>query len=82
MANGINAKNLRPNEILSEITGSKLLSRGDITKKIWDYAKENGFNEGKYINAKSCPILSKLMGKKLAGMGDIAKAISANTTKE
>jgi chromatin remodeling complex protein RSC6 len=45
-------------------------------KAIWDYAKENGLNDGRFINSDAA--LAKVIGRGKRGMGEIARGISAH----
>lgn len=70
-----------PDEVLSEIVGSKPLPRTQITKKIWDYIKKNGLQDKKnkrMINPDEK--LGKVFGnKKQISMFEIAVYVKKHT---
>jgi len=39
------AKPVQPDEVLAAVVGSTPLSRGELTKKLWDYIKANGLQD-------------------------------------
>jgi chromatin remodeling complex protein RSC6 len=40
-------KPVQPDEALAKIVGSEPLSRGELTKKLWDYIKKNNLQDAK-----------------------------------
>lgn len=39
------SKPVQPDEVLAAVVGSEPLSRGELTKKLWDYIKANGLQD-------------------------------------
>ena len=60
---------------LAAICGAKVMSRPEVTKKIWTYIKAKKLNAGRVITPDAT--LGKVLGKKL-DMLQIAKALSAH----
>merc|ERR1712216_825233 len=60
---------------LAAICGAKVMSRPEVTKKIWTYIKAKKLNSGRLITPDAT--LGKVLGKKL-DMLQIAKALSAH----
>merc|ERR1719265_1119006 len=56
-------------------SGAKVMSRPEVTKKIWNYIKSKKLNAGRVITPDAT--LGKVLGKKL-DMLQIAKALSAH----
>ena len=73
-------KPLTPSPALADVIGSKPASRPDIIKKIWDYIKKQGLQDGKnkrMINADDK--LKALFGaRSQVSMFDLAKIVSTN----
>ena len=71
-------KPVQPDEVLSAVIGSKPVSRGELTKKLWDYIKKNKLQDSKnrrMINADE-KLLALFAGKKQVSMFDLAKIVS------
>lgn len=73
-------KPVQPDEILAAVVGSTPLSRGELTKKVWDYIKKHGLqdaNKKTLINADEA--LKKVFGGKAqVTMFEMTKLISAH----
>ena len=73
-------KPVQPDEALSAVVGSKPLSRGELTKKLWDYIKKNELQDAKnkrQINADDA--LKKIFnGKKSVTMFEMTKLVSGH----
>ncbi len=67
-----------PDAVLAEVVGSKPLTRGELTKKIWAYIKANKLQDSKNrrainADAKLKPIFG---GKSQVTMFDMTKLVS------
>jgi chromatin remodeling complex protein RSC6 len=73
-------KPVQPDEVLAAVVGSTPLSRGELTKKVWDYIKANGLqdqNKKTLINADEA--LKKVFGgKEQVTMFEMTKLISGH----
>ena len=74
------SKPVQPDEALSAIVGSTPLSRGDLTKKLWDYIKAKGLQDSankRNINADDA--LKKVFnGKAQVSMFEMTKLVSGH----
>ena len=75
-ANPALLKPVQPDAILAAVVGSTPASRGELTKKLWDYIKEQGLQDPKdkrtiHADAK----LKAVFGKDSVGMFEIAGLI-------
>ncbi len=73
-------KPVQPDEALSAIVGSTPLSRGELTKKLWDYIKKNGLQDAqnkRNINADAAlkPVFN---GKSQVTMFEMTKLVSGH----
>lgn len=73
-------KPVQPDEVLAAVVGSTPLSRGELTKKVWDYIKAKGLqdqNKKTLINADEA--LKKVFGgKEQVTMFEMTKHISGH----
>ena len=71
-------KPVQPDEVLAAVVGSTPLSRGELTKKVWDYIKTKGLqdaNKKTLINADAA--LKKVFGgKEQVTMFEMTKLVS------
>jgi chromatin remodeling complex protein RSC6 len=77
-------KPVQPDEVLSAVIGSKPVSRGELTKKLWDYIKKNKLQDEKkrtQINADDA-LKAVFGGKKSVTMFEMTKLVSAHIVKE
>lgn len=79
-ANPALMKPVQPDEVLAAVVGSTPLSRGELTKKVWDYIKAKGLQDEKkktLINADEA--LKKVFGgKEQVTMFEMTKLISGH----
>jgi upstream activation factor subunit UAF30 len=73
-------KPVQPDELLSQVVGSKALPRTELTKALWDYIKKNKLQDTKVrtqINAddKLKPVFN---GKKSVSMFEMTKLVSGH----
>jgi chromatin remodeling complex protein RSC6 len=71
-------KPVQPDAILGVVVGSKPAPRGQITKKLWDYIKNNGLQDAKNkrnINADDA-LKAVFGGKKTVTMFEMTKLVS------
>ncbi len=69
-------------EALQAIVGKKPMPRTDVTKKVWDYIKQNGLQDSvnrKMINPN--PTLALVIGEQPVSMFDMTKKISKHLSK-
>ena len=74
----------QPDELLSAVIGSKPVSRGELTKKLWDYIKKNKLQDEKkrtQINADDA-LKAVFGGKKSVTMFEMTKLVSGHIVKE
>ena len=72
------SKPVQPDEILAKVIGSTPLSRGEMTKKLWEYIKKNGLQDQKnkrQINADD-KLKKVFAGKASVSMFDMTKLVS------
>jgi upstream activation factor subunit UAF30 len=79
-ANPALLKPVQPDAVLAAVVGSTPLSRGELTKKVWDYIKKHGLQDAKNrrnINADALlkPIFG---GKAQVTMFEMTKLISTH----
>ncbi|MEI7864687.1 MAG: SWIB/MDM2 domain-containing protein [Chthoniobacterales bacterium] len=77
-ANPALMKPVQPSAALSAVVGSKPLSRGQLTKKLWDYIKKNGLQDKVkrtmiHADDNLKPIFG---GKKVVSMFEMTKLVS------
>jgi len=79
MARKLNAAlkaKVTPDAALASIIGSKPMMRSDILKKLWDYFKKNGLNEGRTITLDDTLKSSGIWGRKATiQMTEVGKAM-------
>ena len=73
-------RKLKPSEVLAQVIGSGEITRQEATRKIWDYIKKNGLQEGRKIKADDK--LKKLFGKDEITMFELPKILSQHLKKE
>jgi upstream activation factor subunit UAF30 len=79
-ANPALLKPVQPDAVLAAVVGSTPVSRGELTKKVWDYIKKNGLQDAKNkrnINADALlkPIFG---GKSQVTMFEMTKLVSSH----
>jgi len=68
-------KPMKPSADLAQVIGDKPIPRTEVTKKVWEYIKKNGLQDGRTINADAN--LKKVFGGKgQVTMFDMTKLIS------
>jgi upstream activation factor subunit UAF30 len=68
-------KPMKPSADLAMVIGDKPMPRTEVTKKVWEYIKKNGLQDGRTINADAN--LKKVFGgKSQVTMFDMTKLIS------
>jgi chromatin remodeling complex protein RSC6 len=74
------AKPVQPDEVLAAVVGSTPLSRGELTKKLWDYIKANGLqDQAKKTNINADEKLKAVFGgKSQVTMFEMTKLVSAH----
>lgn len=82
-ANPALLKPVQPDEILAAVVGSEPVSRGELTKKVWDYIKAKGLqdqNKKTQINADEA--LKKVFGgKEQVTMFEMTKLVNQHIVK-
>ncbi|WP_395745323.1 SWIB/MDM2 domain-containing protein [Prosthecobacter sp.] len=64
-ANPALSKPVQPDEVLAKVVGSEPLSRGELTKKLWDYIKQHGLqDQAKKTNINADEALKAVFGGK------------------
>ena len=79
-ANPALLKPVQPDAVLAAVVGSTPVSRGELTKKVWDYIKKNGLQDAKkktFINADDA-MKAVFGGKTQVTMFEMTKLISAH----
>jgi upstream activation factor subunit UAF30 len=79
-ANPALLKPVQPDDVLAAVVGSTPLSRGELTKKVWDYIKKHGLQDAKNrrnINADAA-LKAVFGGKSQVTMFEMTKHISAH----
>jgi len=73
-------KPVQPDDVLAAVVGSAPASRGEITKKLWDYIKTNGLQDATkktLINADA-KLKEVFGGKSQVTMFEMTKLVSAH----
>ena len=79
-ANPALLKPVQPDDVLAVVVGSTPLSRGELTKKVWDYIKKHKLQDEKkktMINADAA-LKAVFGGKSQVTMFEMAKLISGH----
>ena len=73
-------KPVQPDEVLAAVVGSTPLSRGELTKKLWEYIKKNGLqDQAKKTNINADEALKAVFGgKSQVTMFEMTKLVSAH----
>jgi chromatin remodeling complex protein RSC6 len=73
-------KPVQPDEVLSKVVGSTPVSRGELTKKLWDYIKKHKLqDEKKRTNINADDALKAVFnGKKQVTMFEMTKLVSTH----
>jgi len=75
-------KPVQPDDVLAKVVGSKPVSRGELTKKVWDYIKKNKLQDAKkktLINADDA-LKAVFGGKKQVTMFEMTKHVSKHVS--
>jgi chromatin remodeling complex protein RSC6 len=74
------SKPVQPDDVLAAVVGSTPLSRGELTKKLWDYIKANGLqDQTKKTNINADEKLKAVFGgKSQVTMFEMTKLVSAH----
>jgi chromatin remodeling complex protein RSC6 len=74
------SKPVQPDEILAAVIGSTPVSRGEMTKKLWEYIKTNGLqDQAKKTNINADEKLKAVFGgKSQVTMFEMTKLVSAH----
>jgi chromatin remodeling complex protein RSC6 len=74
------SKPVQPDEVLAAVIGSAPVSRGEMTKKLWDYIKKNGLqDQAKKTNINADEKLKAVFGgKSQVTMFEMTKLVSAH----
>ena len=69
---------VQPDEILAKVIGSTPLSRGEMTKKLWEYIKKNGLQDQKNKRNINADATLKVVfgGKATVNMFEMTKLVS------
>lgn len=73
-------KPVQPDDVLAKIVGSSPVTRGELTKKVWDYIKKHKLqdeNKKTLINADDA-LKAVFGGKKQVTMFEMTKLVSAH----
>ena len=68
-------KPMQPSDELAAIVGPKPLPRTEVTRKVWDYIKKNGLQDGRTINADD-KLKTVFGGKKSVTMFEMTALVS------
>jgi len=82
-ANAALLKPVQPDAVLAAVIGSTPVSRGELTKKVWDYIKKNGLQDKTkktLINADAA-LKAVFGGKGQVTMFEMTKHISGHIVK-
>ncbi len=76
-------KPVQPDELLAAVVGSTPVSRGELTKKLWDYIKKHKLqDEKKRTNINADDALKAIFnGKKQVTMFEMTKLVSGHILK-
>ena len=79
-ANPALLKPVQPDSVLAAVIGSTPVSRGELTKKIWDYIKKNGLQDAKNKRNINADALLKPVfgGKSQVTMFEMTKLVSSH----
>jgi|UniRef100_UPI0037833AC7 chromatin remodeling complex protein RSC6 len=74
------SKPVQPDEVLAAVIGSTPVSRGEMTKKLWEYIKKNGLqDQTKKTNINADEKLKAVFGgKSQVTMFEMTKLVSAH----
>lgn len=74
------SKPVQPDDVLAAVVGATPLSRGELTKKLWDYIKANGLqDQTKKTNINADEKLKAVFGgKSQVTMFEMTKLVSAH----
>ncbi len=74
------SKPVQPDEILAKVVGATPLSRGELTKKLWEYIKANGLqDQTKKTNINADENLKAVFGGRTqVTMFEMTKLVSAH----
>jgi chromatin remodeling complex protein RSC6 len=74
------SKPVQPDDVLAAVVGATPLSRGELTKKLWDYIKANGLqDQAKKTNINADEKLKAVFGgKSQVTMFEMTKLVSAH----
>ncbi|HCN28230.1 MAG TPA: hypothetical protein DIT64_05515 [Verrucomicrobiales bacterium] len=74
------AKPVQPDAVLAVVVGSAPLTRGELTKKVWDYIKKHGLQDKtKKTNINADAALKAVFGgKSQVTMFEMTKLVSAH----
>ena len=79
-ANPALLKPVQPDAVLAAVVGSTPVSRGELTKKVWDYIKKNGLQDAKNKRNINADALLKPVfgGKSQVTMFEMTKLVSSH----
>jgi len=79
-ANPALLKPVQPDAVLAAVVGSTPVSRGELTKKVWDYIKKNGLQDAKNRRNINADALLKPVfgGKSQVTMFEMTKLVSTH----
>lgn len=71
---------MTPSEQLAQVIGSKPLPRTEVTRKVWDYIKKNGLQDGRNIKSDD-KLKSVFNGKKEVTMFEMTSLVNKHLSK-
>jgi len=79
-ANPALLKPVQPDAVLAAVVGSTPVSRGELTKKVWDYIKKHGLQDAKNRRNINADALLKPVfgGKSQVTMFEMTKLVSTH----
>lgn len=79
-ANPALLKPVQPDAVLAAVVGSTPVSRGELTKKVWDYIKKHGLQDAKNKRNINADALLKPVfgGKSQVTMFEMTKLVSTH----
>jgi chromatin remodeling complex protein RSC6 len=79
-ANPALLKPVQPDAVLAAVVGSTPVSRGELTKKVWDYIKKHGLQDAKNKRNINADALLKPVfgGKSQVTMFEMTKLVSSH----
>lgn len=82
-ANPALLKPVQPDAVLAAVVGSTPVSRGELTKKVWDYIKKHGLQDAKNRRNINADALLKPVfgGKAQVTMFEMTKLVSGHVKK-